>query len=692
MRLENLPPVPSKTRIYQRVLQERRCAELAKAAYDYGVTADSRVEWFTFPHGSPNPMLVALGFVEEGQAFLSFRGTVSLRNWLSDFHCATTGGPARHSGFEHCWQRLRPQVEAWLEATQPANLTIVGHSLGGAMAQLAAMAIAARWRIERVVCFGAPLVGRKNFTAFYDGTTIFGRIDAKLGDVTTTFVFKTDLVRSFALPSLGFVRNGQEVVIDEHGLPSGNLLPWNVEALSRTTDLFLGPDQGPATAVFYADRLGIAGLSRRAPSTGVLATIDSLRPYAAPVIRVFPKLQLALLAIAALTASISAGIFFRRDAEYHSVKERYVKAMSERVQRWVPSAFHEFATDLLGRGDASAALSYFEAAIRSAESDPCLANASAAALRSWIWPAHVGRASALIGLGRAEEALADLTALVDSYGTDRVRLGVSAVGHVAASPQLTLLQYRAMAREAARHWREAIEDYQRIVGTRPDLDFATFMEIGDAARKRVGVQGQLAALLGVRKSLVDAESRRLQEARDVAFRAALAPIFAWAHAHWALCAYRLQDYEVVIAQASESLILDPSDASLFHLRGAANARLKRRDQAVADMSRAIELDPSQGRFFYGRANTLLMVGSTIVPAEAGSKVATIELQLTVGEKEMVEADLNTALQLDPSHAMAKALLEAVRGAQYCAADSPPSVHRAIVESADSFKSSSPDHR
>jgi hypothetical protein len=205
------PPLPTSTLAYRRAHDEARCAELCAAIYEVSDLDKPGFAEFTHPPGRKGKAatLRAFGFVEDGVAFLCFRGTDRLRNWGTNLHLGPTGNPNRHAGFYGGWRQLQPQITAWLERTPSRKLVIAGHSLGGAMAQMAAFELAALWPIAAVVCFGAPLIGWRAFARAYGSTTLCGRPELTLGDVTTTFVFKSDLVRTFILPRLGCQRVGR---------------------------------------------------------------------------------------------------------------------------------------------------------------------------------------------------------------------------------------------------------------------------------------------------------------------------------------------------------------------------------------------------------------------------------------------------------------------------------------------------
>lgn len=84
---------------------------------------------------------------------LLFSGSNSLRDWMANFDCRLVDNPVGGGRVHRGWLRLAEQV-------QPDKLfhTVVGYSLGGAVAQL----VAERYsRPLNVVTFGAPPPGDK---------------------------------------------------------------------------------------------------------------------------------------------------------------------------------------------------------------------------------------------------------------------------------------------------------------------------------------------------------------------------------------------------------------------------------------------------------------------------------------------------------------------------------------------------
>ncbi|WP_259391517.1 lipase family protein [Paenibacillus sp. 1011MAR3C5] len=115
--------------------------------------------------------------VSEQCAILAFRGTGSAVDWVSDFIAhQTVYRPVRnagltHKGFTDIYMSARDQVHALLgQLPYDKPLFITGHSLGGALATLAALDIATNtpFSAPMVYTFGAPRVGDPRFVQTYN--------------------------------------------------------------------------------------------------------------------------------------------------------------------------------------------------------------------------------------------------------------------------------------------------------------------------------------------------------------------------------------------------------------------------------------------------------------------------------------------------------------------------------------------
>jgi hypothetical protein len=96
---------------------------------------------------------------------LAFRGTESAGDWLADLDIASKARPygVVHRGFLVAFQAVERQLLTALEASPDRFLVLTGHSLGGALATVAAAEWHQRFKVRWVMTFGQPAVGRRDF-------------------------------------------------------------------------------------------------------------------------------------------------------------------------------------------------------------------------------------------------------------------------------------------------------------------------------------------------------------------------------------------------------------------------------------------------------------------------------------------------------------------------------------------------
>ncbi len=109
------------------------------------------------------------------QIILAFRGSQSVQNFLNNVnfpfkpveYCA---GCSVHGGFNIAWQEVRANVIDDLVAARTAHpdyaLVITGHSLGGALASLAAADLRSEGYPAALYSYGSPRVGNSAWTDF----------------------------------------------------------------------------------------------------------------------------------------------------------------------------------------------------------------------------------------------------------------------------------------------------------------------------------------------------------------------------------------------------------------------------------------------------------------------------------------------------------------------------------------------
>lgn len=115
------------------------------------------------------------------QIVVSFRGSASLRNWLTDFTfpvilttiCADCFAS---TGFYASWLESQTGVFAALDAARAQfptyKVVIVGHSLGGALATIATGAIRSRGIRADMYTYGAPKVGLLGIAQYISQTNL----------------------------------------------------------------------------------------------------------------------------------------------------------------------------------------------------------------------------------------------------------------------------------------------------------------------------------------------------------------------------------------------------------------------------------------------------------------------------------------------------------------------------------------
>ncbi len=152
------------------------------------------------------------GFVatKGDEILISFRGTQHEREWLEDFDGLSVpnlyGQGHVHQGFQIQYTAIRKSLLALLRWTMPQSVSITGHSLGAALAVLAAADLTQQSKIPRirVYTFAGPRVGTPGFSNWFDGLVPDCYRICNLWDIVTH------------LPSqiLGYSHVGHGVLID----------------------------------------------------------------------------------------------------------------------------------------------------------------------------------------------------------------------------------------------------------------------------------------------------------------------------------------------------------------------------------------------------------------------------------------------------------------------------------------------
>eukprot|EP01094_Clydonella_sp_ATCC50884_P025218 TRINITY_DN6551_c0_g1_i1.p1 TRINITY_DN6551_c0_g1~~TRINITY_DN6551_c0_g1_i1.p1 ORF type:complete len:289 (+),score=46.04 TRINITY_DN6551_c0_g1_i1:91-957(+) len=112
------------------------------------------------------------------QIIVSFRGSHNLQNFIIDLELSRTTpyknytGVQVHDGFSKAWKNLKPKVmpavEALINMYPFAPVVVTGHSLGGALATLAAIDIITTYPSQVYVWhYGCPRVGNQAFSQLF---------------------------------------------------------------------------------------------------------------------------------------------------------------------------------------------------------------------------------------------------------------------------------------------------------------------------------------------------------------------------------------------------------------------------------------------------------------------------------------------------------------------------------------------
>jgi len=141
---------------------------------------------------------------------LAFAGTDPgiWQNLATDFTPLPRAGSDIHEGFRLAAAAAKSEVEQAIQLSQQQQkpLFICGHSLGAALAALAAkLVIERRSPLSAVYAFGMPRVGGEGFAATYDSS---------LGELTFRLVHGIDLVAAVPPSRAGFRHVGRALQCD----------------------------------------------------------------------------------------------------------------------------------------------------------------------------------------------------------------------------------------------------------------------------------------------------------------------------------------------------------------------------------------------------------------------------------------------------------------------------------------------
>ena len=135
----------------------------------YEILSTFRARSIRWLPGTSEPFGFVARKKENGDRFVIFRGTRTGPEWLADFdalQCPHEWG-AVAKGFSHIYQQCSPDVIA---AVPPGSFAtyVTGHSLGAALAVLAAADLKLRGRSPYLISFAGPRVGDPLFAKIFN--------------------------------------------------------------------------------------------------------------------------------------------------------------------------------------------------------------------------------------------------------------------------------------------------------------------------------------------------------------------------------------------------------------------------------------------------------------------------------------------------------------------------------------------
>ena len=174
--------------------------------------------------------------LEGDTLYVAFAGTVTSNSYdvLTDLNILSTSSPVPsaslrakvHKGFGLLYERLRPAVLRRILADRPARVVFTGHSLGGALATIAAADVAEASPGMSVWCytFGSPPVGDQLFVSHFNRSVA----------ASARFVNPFDIVPHSLVAQFGHVRGYVPVVsLDRDIFPASHSIDTYRKGVDR---------------------------------------------------------------------------------------------------------------------------------------------------------------------------------------------------------------------------------------------------------------------------------------------------------------------------------------------------------------------------------------------------------------------------------------------------------------------------
>lgn len=156
----------------------------------------------------------------DNEVLIVFRGTLpfSIKNWMDDLDAFITDYPncagcKVHEGFYHTYLAIKDTIlssaRALFAKYPKSKKLITGHSLGGALATLAAIDIQRYFGpVDEFYTYGSPRVGNREFATFTNGFVT--------GNFNSRITHNRDPVPHLPFQNLGFYHVDKEVFYDQY--------------------------------------------------------------------------------------------------------------------------------------------------------------------------------------------------------------------------------------------------------------------------------------------------------------------------------------------------------------------------------------------------------------------------------------------------------------------------------------------
>jgi triacylglycerol lipase len=201
-------------------------AKAARLAYhdQFAITSLIRNWNFTQFHFFEQNHTQAFMMGNDQLIILAFRGTEgnSIKDWMTDANinliedCYGEVHRGFSFGLNEIWQDVLSKLQSFRTQNQP--LFITGHSLGAALATLAAARLSAPNQVQGVYTFGSPRVGNQDFAACFDSV---------YSGQAFRFVNNNDLVTRVAPREFGYKHVCQSMYFDAIGRLHPEINAWN---------------------------------------------------------------------------------------------------------------------------------------------------------------------------------------------------------------------------------------------------------------------------------------------------------------------------------------------------------------------------------------------------------------------------------------------------------------------------------